>query len=149
MVREMMLDALGYDPYEVEGERARVPAELEPLLPERLDLRALEAAEIPLERFGRHWSAMILHGTRRLASLPAENVMHLGYERLVADPRGQLARLAEFLRLPEPPPGWLDAASERVRARPPAWPSLPSDERRRLERACAPGQRRLQTLAAA
>jgi hypothetical protein len=119
-----------------------------------LYLRALEgpvagaaAPPIPLERFGRHWSAMIVRGTRRLAKLPPRQVMHLSYAALVADPARELAAVADFFALPEA--DWIDAAAVLVRRRPPAWRELPDGELERLERACEPGRRRLRRLEAA
>jgi len=44
-------------------------------------------------------------------------------------------------------PAWLAQAAGRVRQNPPKWMALPSDQRARLEAACAPGMERLRRLA--
>jgi hypothetical protein len=147
LVRELMTSTLGYDPYDGPvPTRGSVPAELEPLLPGKFDRDALLRAPIPIERFGLRWSATILNGTRRLASLPPEDVSHMSYERLVAEPREQLRRLLTALDLPEPPPGWLNWASAQVEDRPLRWAQLSSEDQGRLSRACEPGARRLRSL---
>lgn len=115
------------------------------------DAQTFRELPLPLELFGRTWSATILRGTRQLAALPAGDVGHLSYERLVADPRAALAAVADRLELPDPGGAWREravrdvaVASGRRHA-----DALPEEELERLRHACAPGERRLRRLAAA
>jgi putative sulfotransferase len=142
--------ALGRDPSNGESESGdtSLPNELDGLLPEGYDPRTLWQLPIPIERFGRRWSAMILLGMHRLASLPRANVRHLSYESLVGDPESHLRDLLAFFELPEPPPDWFDSACAQVEYRPPHRPELSAEDEMRLQRACAVGERRLRDLAA-
>lgn len=119
-------------------------------VPDPFSGRAFRAAPIPVERFGRLWSATILQGTRRLAALPAGDVAHLSYERLVAEPAAELARLAELLALPDPHGPWRERAAAVIDPQSPstARSSLSAAELEGLRQACAPGERRLSKLAA-
>jgi hypothetical protein len=147
LIREMLSAALGDDPFDgAPCAEVSVPAELEPLLPWSFDARAFARLPIPIERFGVRWSATIINGTRHLMALPADAVAHMSYEALVAEPGEQLRRLIASLELPEPPPGWIEAASSRVRQGPRRLRELTADARARLRAACEPGARRLRNL---
>lgn len=114
-----------------------------------LDLRTFRETPIPAERYGRTWSATVLRGTRQLVALPAGDVLHLSYEQLLANPVGELSRVAEQLELPDARGGWLEQAADAV-GPPGDKPSaaLGDAELERLRRACAPGERRLRELVA-
>lgn len=150
VVREMLIEAVGFDPYENARPGAghlRLTPELARLLPETFDPQAFWRLPIPLDRFGRRWSAMILHGTNQLAKLPESQVCHVSLEQLVAAPDTTLRRLLDFLEVRQPPAAWLDAARASVakttsRRR----PGTSAHEDERLLRACEPGERRLQRL---
>jgi putative sulfotransferase len=85
---------------------------------------------------------MIVAGVACLAELAPDRVMSICYESLVADPAGELRRLAAFIGV-EAAPGWLATAGALVRPQPARWTQLPEPERRRLVDACAPGMRLL------
>jgi cytochrome P450 len=145
VLASMLERELGYDPYERPELSARehVAEPLRSMLPSEFNADAFRTFEIPLERFGRMWSAIVLRGTRSLAALPAEDVLHLSYETLLVEPATQIERLLEFLALEPPDRSWLAEASGRVRA--PADVQAPPDLA--LARACESGMRRLRTLA--
>jgi hypothetical protein len=141
LVRELLTAELGFDPYEdsVAVAPDAVRPELAGVLPDSFDPAAFWRLEIPLERFGRRWSATILHGTRELDRLAPGDVLDMAYEDLIADPRAQLARVVDFFELPDPPAGWYEAATARVL--PPRTETLPAEVDDRLRRACEPGER--------
>jgi cytochrome P450 family 135 len=141
----MLERELGYDPYERPDPSAReqVSGPLRSVLPTEFDADAFRAFEIPLERFGRMWSAIVLRGTRRLAALPPEDVLHVSYETLLVEPAAQIERLLGFIGLESPDTTWLAEAASKVRS--PAEHDVPLDLA--LARACESGMRRLRALA--
>jgi cytochrome P450 len=147
---EVLADAfqreLGYDPYEHPDRAAseRVGEPLRSMLPSEFDADAFRAFEIPPERFGRMWSAMVLRGTRRLAALPPEDVLHISYEAILAEPAPQIQRLLGFLGLEPPDAAWLRDAASLVR---PAGAAEPPSLA--LAQACESGMRRLRSLTGA
>jgi hypothetical protein len=149
VVREMLTAALGHDPFEKgarEPDTSLLSPELQRLLPDTFDPQTLRDLSIPLERFGRRWSAMILHGTGRLARLSNADVCHLSYEELLSAPQTTLERLVGFFEISPPPAGWFDRAATLVKSPPPSRPRLPTAVRERLRRACEPGERRLRAV---
>ncbi|HEY3482009.1 MAG TPA: sulfotransferase [Streptomyces sp.] len=99
--------------------------------------------DIPVEVFGRMWSAMVSAGLPALADLPPDRLATLRYEDLIARPRDELARLSGFLGI-EADPGWLGAAGDVLDgARTGAAGRLPPARRVALASACAPGMRLL------
>jgi hypothetical protein len=86
---------------------------------------------------------MIIPALDILASLPAERVLQVSYENLVAEPGQVLLRLARFAGLPDTHPGWLDRAVQLVEPRSPRWTALPQEEIHDLTRVCEPAMRRL------
>jgi hypothetical protein len=149
VVRQTLAAHLKYDPYDEchpQGGGQPLPLELERLLPATFDGRMLRQVHIPIERFGRYWSAMILHGTNALGKLSDADVLHISYDDVVCSPRAALQALFEFFELPAPSSSWLLSAVSNVHAPNRALPQLPIDERKTLARACAPGQRRLDQL---
>lgn len=129
---------------EIERDAARKGGR--PLLPELFDPVVVRELHIPLGRFGRRWSAMILHGARQLTQQPQQSVLYLSLESMVANPSEQLRRLVAFFDLTEPSEDWLTWATAQIEDRPLAWPELPAEERARLQRTCAVGERLLQEL---
>lgn len=148
LVRRLLEAELGYDPY-ASAERptaTRLPEELRPLLPETFDPEAFWALPIPVARFGRQWSTMVLRGLRALAAVPPEDVLHVSYERLTAEPEAELERLFAFLELAPPDGVWLAEAAARVEQRPSKRSALPANELRELERATRAGEEQLRRL---
>jgi hypothetical protein len=120
---------------EVEYSHAGLEA-LERRQPEAID--RLIAARPPIELFGRYWSGQIEEGYAALRKLDPGAFIELRFEDLLADPRRELGRIADFLELGGG--GWLARAAGLVDREPPArFAALPPDEQRRLEAACRPG----------
>jgi cytochrome P450 len=135
---------LGYSPYEQpeSSAHASVSEWLRPMLPEHFDAEAFHSLEIEPERFGRWWSTTVLGGTRRLRAVPSEDVLHLCYERLLAEPGDQVERVLRFLGLDAPDPGWLASTVQRVIPQPP----VELTPNAALIEACEPGMRRLRGI---
>jgi hypothetical protein len=114
----------------------------------RVQLSDGNAQPSSLERFGVRWSATILAGTSALATVPRSRVKHLAYEQLVADPYGELRSVLAFFSMPPPPDTWIAETAARIERRRARWPSLPPEERGRLAKACAVGERRLREVVA-
>ena len=152
MVREALRAAVGFDPYESGARAADIeatPPELRPLLPQNFNAAALRAYPIPVERFGRRWSAEIIHGITQLDRLPAGSVHHHSLAALLRDPEESLIELFRFFEV-RPPSAWsLAAMVSRLRSTPPPRSSLrlSPGEARELERACEPGEARIRALA--
>lgn len=102
---------------------------------------------IPLEVFGRRWSAMILHGTGALRRQNAD-VWHVSYEDLISTPDTVLRGLVDFLELPKPATSWLAWATTQPRTPRRGQRDIAREELERLRRACEPGERRLRELRA-
>jgi putative sulfotransferase len=136
---------LGHDPYAEEpagaGERdlGFVPEELAPFLPERFDAAAVRDYRIPTSLFGTYWSDEMKRGMEAMAALPPENVLHVWYEDLLAEPGEELRRIAEFLGPDFVDSDWENRAAAKVGAPSSTWRDLPAAERAELDEACAAG----------
>ena len=93
-----------------------------------------------LEQFGRYWSWQIVTGQDALRQLPRERWIDIAYEEMIADTRGVLHRIAEFLELPDDE-DWIARASAEVDPEviPDRVSELAADELRKLREACRPG----------
>jgi hypothetical protein len=140
-----MLDSrLGMSPYLGAGKPPeQVPPDLRPFMPGTFDHEAFGRFQVPVAECGQFWSDMIIPALDVLARLPAERVLQVSYEDLVAEPRQVLLRLARFAGLPDTHPGWLDRAAHLAEPRPPRWPALPHDQIHELTRVCEPAMRQL------
>jgi hypothetical protein len=135
---------VGVNPF-ASADDVAVPPLPEPfsrMLPDSFDIEALRAFEVPIERYGLHWSSIILRGLRRLQTIDPERVLPMAYERLVSEPAVELERLAAFLDLGIPP-GWTEWAIGAARQQPNNWLSLPEPGRSKLDAACRIANRRL------
>lgn len=136
-------EALGVNPYlEDVPASVTVPESLIPLMPGSFDPAAFEAIDLPVEDFGRIWSDQVLTGLDALEQLPAERLLEVSYEYLVADTRGTLARLAAFIGVEASAP-WIESASGLVSSRAPRWRALPEADREKLVLACDKAMSRL------
>ena len=96
-------------------------------------------ADPPVELFGRYWSDQLAAGSPVLDAFPAERLLTLRFEDVVADPTLHLEQVAAFLDLP-PDPGFSARAATLVRGAPtPRFTSLAAADRAALAEACAPG----------
>lgn len=98
---------------------------------------------IPVEWLGAYCSRMVTGGVTLLSSLPAERLLNLRYEDVLARPREELTRLTAFLGPEYADPDWLDSAGALPRQPTSDWRELPKDQLERLTAACAPGLRLL------
>jgi hypothetical protein len=98
------------------------------------------ASRPPPAVFGRYWCDQVLHGHGALGGLDPDRYAEVRFEELVERPREELARIADFLRLPDGG-DWIDRAAGLVRGIPRRRAmALPEAEREALEAACHPGQ---------
>lgn len=119
-----------------------------------LDLHAEPTGDDPISRvlasrpsadyFGRYWNDQIERGFAALPHIAPGRRAEVRFEDLVADPRGELGRIAGFFDLDPTRDGWIERAAALVRGVPPTrFPTLPEAEREALETACASGHDRL------
>lgn len=144
-VQREILGRLGLaSPEELTGERiARLPPDLAPLLEPQFDPALLMEREMPVPGFGSLWSELIAEGAGALRDVPEPQRTGMSYERLLGDPRGELARLARFIGVP-PLPRWLDEGAARLDGgRSGSALRLPARELAELRECCAPGARAL------
>ncbi|WP_035796292.1 sulfotransferase family protein [Kitasatospora mediocidica] len=140
-----MADRCGLaSPHELTAEHAAtLPADLAPLLGERFDPALVLDRPMPLSVFGGLWSHLVVDGVDRLEEIPQSQRSTLRYEQLIADPRGELKRLADFAGV-EADPRWLTAGAALLDGgRCGAALNLPADELAALRRSCEPGMRAL------
>lgn len=140
-----LLGRLGLDPFapfNLPGTSPWMPM-LERLRFRWFDPERYRRTAIPLAAFGRFWSAMIERGLAHLAALPAERVLPLRYEAILAAPQDEMRRFARFVGPEFENDAWIDEVAAMPQARPSAWLKLDAGEQARLAAACEPGQRLL------
>lgn len=115
------------------------------LIGEEVTPELLLHRKVPVEWFGLFWSWMTRRGVKELAKLPADRVLHVAYEDLVDDPVCWLERIIDMVGV-EARPDWIEAQAAAFTTRPRRQLDLTSDERDRLERACASGRRALASI---
>ncbi|HUA79875.1 MAG TPA: sulfotransferase [Dyella sp.] len=123
-----------------------LPSAWRGLVPESFDVDVFQRFELPIDRIGLAWSEMIAVGLNLLEKQPAERVLHVRYESMLAAPQAELQRIVRFMDPALDDAAWLAQAAARVRRNPLKWIDLPADERARLELACAPGMELLSRL---
>jgi Sulfotransferase family len=143
-IAETLRQCIGVDPFRSSRRlrAAQLPERLAPLLPERFEVAAYRAYEIPLEQFGTMWSAQIVTGVRVMQRLGAAQIQ-VSYEDLLADPEHELTRIAGFADL-DPDPAWLTHAAQLLRRPRSSWQLLPAHEHQALARSCVLGMRLLE-----
>lgn len=97
-------------------------------------------ANIRLESAGWFWSRMIERGTEYLNALPADRVLAMRFESIVASPEQEMTRFIDFVGAEFADARWLREVSALPRSRPPGWTRLSPEQHARLATACAPGQ---------
>jgi hypothetical protein len=97
-------------------------------------------------RFGALWSTMIVNGLQALDRLPKDQVLHVAYEQLVAEPEPTLKSVATFFDIDEPPSDWYAAARAQIVRQPALTSMVSADEYTALDLACRSGTRRLRTV---
>jgi thioester reductase-like protein len=115
-----------------------IPIELASLVGDTCDVDYLMGQNLPITRFARMWSELILTGEAELADLPADHYLPLSYADLVADAPSSLARLAGFLEV-EPDPKWLEFGASVIDPRfTGASNRLSAEELQAVTECCAP-----------
>lgn len=117
----------------------KVPAEWRGFLPEDFDLDALRSLQIPSPVCAKAWAQQIEDGMKALHLLPADRLLTLRYEDILADPKHQLDTLAGFLGDEFVDEDWSTRCAATVRPPRSTWRDLPEDEARALTEACRPG----------
>ena len=97
-------------------------------------------AGIRLKSAGWFWSGMIERGTEYLNALPADRVLAMRFESIVASPEEEMSRFIDFLGADFVDARWLREVSALPRRRPPNRTRLSPERHARLAAACAPGQ---------
>jgi hypothetical protein len=77
------------------------------------DAEKFMAYDIPPVLYAQTWSYLIANGAQALTKLPADAWTQLGFEDLLADPDGELTKLAGFLGVPALA-DWLKACAEHI-----------------------------------
>jgi putative sulfotransferase len=137
----LLTQSLGVDPLESDDRTYldRVPVELLPLLPERVDAATLDSFSVSLELCGSFWTQQIESGLKMLSALPANSLLTLRYEDFSSDPKAQIDRLAAFLGTEFVDEEWSNRCATNVKSPRSTWRDLPGEEARALTEACRPG----------
>jgi hypothetical protein len=115
-----------------------IPIELASLLGDTCDADYLMGQNLPVARFARMWSELIVTGEAELSDLSADRYLPLSYADLVAGPRSSLARLANFLEV-EADPKWLEFGTSVIDPKfTGASSRLSAEELRAVNENCAP-----------
>jgi putative sulfotransferase len=132
---------LGYDPYDTDQRRGveELPDELYRLLPEHFDAEAFCKLGAPSALFGHYWSGEMMRGLKTLADLPAERVLTLHFEDILAQPEPWLRRLMEFIAPEFVDEDWVRKAVSTIRPVRSSWRKLPAQDQSALTDACQPG----------
>lgn len=117
----------------------RLPRELQRFLPECFDAAAFSAYHVPLAYCGSMWSLFLEMGMTHLRSLPADRLLTLRYEDILANPKRQLDTLTIFLGEEFIDENWSARCAATVRPPKSTWRDLPPDEIHALTNACRPG----------
>jgi putative sulfotransferase len=125
IIRAELLFRCGFDPYREFGRHRardgaapasdrRVPAGMRCLLPEQITVETLTERGGQVEHHKLAWAGMRYAAEAALAKYPPRQLLRMRYEDLVAAPREQLTRLAEFLGFADPA-GWAARSADLVR----------------------------------
>jgi len=141
MACTIMSQILGYDPFDTDQRRGveELPDELYRLLPEHFDAEAFRQLDAPSTLFGHYWSGEMMRGLKALAELPAERVLTLHFEDILAQPEPWLHRLLAFIDPEFVDEDWVRKAVSTIRPVRSSWRNLPVGEQSALTGACRPG----------
>lgn len=127
--------------------RTAAPEDFKGLICPPFDRERFMAYPLPLTIFGAVWSTMTCTGTSEIRTVPCHRRTTMRYERIIADTRAELSRLADFIGVPADRQ-WLDRAGQfidparRGRAAARLHPSALAE----LRAACAAGTRAFDLL---
>ena len=97
--------------------------------------------DVPAESFGRVWSWMVEKGTAFLNTLSSDRVLSMRFESLLESPGREMTRLVDFIAPGLADARWLEEPAALPQRKTSGWVRLPREERIRLAKACAPGQK--------
>jgi hypothetical protein len=123
-----------------EDVKAAAPAEFNGLLAPPFDVQRIMDYPLPLTFFAGMWSNMMRMAAAIFSRLPRESWMNMKFEDLLADPRAELAGMADFLQVAAAP-AWLDQATGLIEPGRPGTAAARLDPAAfaELEAACEPG----------
>ena len=141
MAGTIMSHILGYDPFDADQRNGvdELPEQFYRLLPENFSAEAFSKLDAPPTLFGLHWAGEMMRGVKALAELPAERVLTLHFEDILAQPEPWLRRLIEFIDPELMDEEWVPRAAATIRPVRSSWRSLPARERSSLTDACLAG----------
>lgn len=112
-----------------------------PIRPDDPISRRLNAELPSIEQFAEYWNYQLEIGYGVFARLSASQYLDVRFEDLIADPRMQLQRIAQFFEMPDSR-GWIDRAAAMVNSTEvkSSLDGFSPQERESLLRACQPGR---------
>ena len=145
MACTVMSQILGYDPYDTDQREGveELPDQFYDLLPERFSGEAFAQLDAPAALFGHYWSGEMMRGLKTLAELPADRVLTIHFEDILAEPEPWLLRMVEFIDPSFADEDWAQRAAAAIRPARSSWRALPASQQSDLTDACAPGFRAL------
>jgi putative sulfotransferase len=117
----------------------RVPADLHPFLPEQFDTELFRQFRMPPAACASYWASQLEGGLNVLRGLPADRLLTLQYEKILAEPKRQLDALAAFFGNDFCDDAWSTRCAAAVHQPKSTWRDLPEEEARALTEACRPG----------
>lgn len=141
MATTIISQILGYDPYDTDVRTGveELPDQLYRLLPENFTPEAFAQLDANTDLFGYYWSGEMVRGLKALAALPAERVLTVHFEDILAEPEPWLRRLIHFIDADFLDEQWLKKALTTIRSVRSSWRNLPAQDRLTLTEACRPG----------
>ncbi|MBK8726259.1 MAG: sulfotransferase [Holophagaceae bacterium] len=115
LVRREMVRLFAVDPFEsAERPASLLESEYGALVPEAFDGEVFRRLDLPLAKFAGMWSSQLLLGLGLLAGLPREQVLHIHFEELLAQPEAHVRSLARFID-GEADEAWVASAAKLIR----------------------------------
>jgi putative sulfotransferase len=141
MACTIMSQILGYDPYDTDQRKGveELPDQFYNLLPEHFSGEAFAKLDAPAALFGHYWSGEMMRGLKTLAGLPADSVLTIHFEDILAQPEPWLRRMIGFMDPSLVDEDWAQRAAATIRPVRSSWQALPDDEQSALTDTCAPG----------
>jgi hypothetical protein len=102
--------------------------------------------DIPIDRFGAYWSALVTRCVASLKNLPKDQVLHINYKELIQRPQTTLSHLFRFLDEQQPNSQHLLQMCSRIQPMKTLADELEKSSKDALAEACGPGSRALERL---
>ncbi|MFD2748851.1 sulfotransferase family protein [Virgibacillus siamensis] len=142
-------ETTGEDPTDPNSDISRL-GEFKWLHPDYFDMEQFNNYEMSYEALGENLSSSLVSAEKNISKLPAEQVLYLRYESLTKAPHDQLRRIIQFIQ-PESATAqenekWVEQSASMIRSKPATWPELPSEKRKKLEKASEPALKLLEYI---